>query len=463
MFFIYMHRNKINKKVYIGITSREPHVRWGKNGNNYNRHKHFYSAIKKYGWDNFEHKILTTVESKEEAEKIEKILIKRFKSTDRVFGYNIRNFSNTKTPYIIYEYDSESGRFIRLWKNCQCIKDELGVNESIIYSCCNNKSKTASGHYFTYENYGEKLPDEILINIQNKHHVNVAQYDLNGNFLNAFESIQKASEYLGTGRPTIENRVSYGYIWKKIDMFKDESYKEKLSIDELKYCLKEITGQLKCCKYSTEGDFIKTYNNAIEAAKEINGSYFEILKSCRKDIDYAYGYIWRFAYEVEPYVNLDKNDPSIIAYQNKNKTIHQYDKNGKYIKSFRSSGDAERNTGILRSTIKGYAFRKGVVTEDFLWRYEKEGYKKNENIPYEELYKNNVFVIQYNLNNEPIKVFKGINEASKDTSISRECIRDCCNQKQKTSHGYIWKKITPSEYKKQYLDKNINLNNKIMV
>lgn len=67
MFFIYMHRNKINKKVYIGITSREPHVRWGKNGNNYNRHKHFYSAIKKYGWDNFEHKILTTVESKEEA------------------------------------------------------------------------------------------------------------------------------------------------------------------------------------------------------------------------------------------------------------------------------------------------------------------------------------------------------------------------------------------------------------
>ena len=79
------------------------------------------------------------------------------------------------------------------------------------------------------------------------------------------------------------------------------------------------------------------------------------------------------------------------------------------------------------------------------------------------MYKNNVFVIQYDLDNKPINVFKGINDASKNTGISRECIRDCCNQKQKTSHGYIWKKITPIEYKKDYLDKNINLNNKIMV
>ena len=55
---IYMHKNKINGKVYIGITSQIPTQRWGVNGKNYRSSPHFYSAIQKYGWDNFEHNIL---------------------------------------------------------------------------------------------------------------------------------------------------------------------------------------------------------------------------------------------------------------------------------------------------------------------------------------------------------------------------------------------------------------------
>ena len=53
---VYMHRNMINDKKYIGITSRNVDLRW-QNGLGY-KNTHFGNAIKKYGWENFEHIIL---------------------------------------------------------------------------------------------------------------------------------------------------------------------------------------------------------------------------------------------------------------------------------------------------------------------------------------------------------------------------------------------------------------------
>ena len=54
---IYCHLNKINSKRYIGLTSQKPTKRW-KNGFGYSKNIIFFSAIKKYGWKNFEHIII---------------------------------------------------------------------------------------------------------------------------------------------------------------------------------------------------------------------------------------------------------------------------------------------------------------------------------------------------------------------------------------------------------------------
>ena len=51
---VYVHTNKANGKKYIGITCRNPEVRW-RNGAGYKRHPKFYAAIQKYGWDGFTH------------------------------------------------------------------------------------------------------------------------------------------------------------------------------------------------------------------------------------------------------------------------------------------------------------------------------------------------------------------------------------------------------------------------
>ena len=44
-----------NNKIYIGITSKEPFLRW-KWG--YRHNSYFLNAIKKYGWQNIKHEIL---------------------------------------------------------------------------------------------------------------------------------------------------------------------------------------------------------------------------------------------------------------------------------------------------------------------------------------------------------------------------------------------------------------------
>lgn len=88
MYTVYQHKNKINNKVYIGITSQKPEARWGSNGCNYKSSPHFYNAIQKYGWDNFEHNILYTNLTKEQACETEQKLIQQYNATDRNFGYN---------------------------------------------------------------------------------------------------------------------------------------------------------------------------------------------------------------------------------------------------------------------------------------------------------------------------------------------------------------------------------------
>lgn len=84
---VYKHTSP-SGKVYIGITGVNPVKRWGGQGQGYYSQV-FYTAIQKYGWDNFKHEILFIGLKKKEAEKLEQALIKRYKSTNPRHGYNV--------------------------------------------------------------------------------------------------------------------------------------------------------------------------------------------------------------------------------------------------------------------------------------------------------------------------------------------------------------------------------------
>ena len=92
---VYMHRCKISNKAYIGIAKGNPKQRWGSNGYKYTKKQRaFYNAIKKYGWDSFEHIIWHKDLSKKEAEEWEIRLIALFKTNccrykNPTYGYNM--------------------------------------------------------------------------------------------------------------------------------------------------------------------------------------------------------------------------------------------------------------------------------------------------------------------------------------------------------------------------------------
>lgn len=84
---VYRHTSP-SGKVYIGITQQKPEYRW-RDGKGYKYNAHFYSAIKKYGWENFTHEVLFRGLTQEDAEDIEKRLVKEADSTNKLHGYNV--------------------------------------------------------------------------------------------------------------------------------------------------------------------------------------------------------------------------------------------------------------------------------------------------------------------------------------------------------------------------------------
>lgn len=76
-YIIYLHVNKINNKVYVGITKHSnPELRWRCG---YKNNPYFNYSIKKYGWDGFEHIVLFRNLPKETACKLEVKLIARYR------------------------------------------------------------------------------------------------------------------------------------------------------------------------------------------------------------------------------------------------------------------------------------------------------------------------------------------------------------------------------------------------
>lgn len=86
-YIVYKHSTP-SGKVYIGITKQEANKRW-KNGLGYSDCTAFNRAIKKYGWENIQHEILSSGLTKEEACDEEKRLITLYKSNNPEYGYNL--------------------------------------------------------------------------------------------------------------------------------------------------------------------------------------------------------------------------------------------------------------------------------------------------------------------------------------------------------------------------------------
>ena len=87
MYSIYVHTTPDGRK-YVGCTSQELNKR-SHGGSHYKKNTRFYDAIKFFGWDNIQHKVLETVEDKKTALKREEYYTLLWRTNEPEFGYNI--------------------------------------------------------------------------------------------------------------------------------------------------------------------------------------------------------------------------------------------------------------------------------------------------------------------------------------------------------------------------------------
>lgn len=90
MYKVYVWTNAINGKRYVGITGTSMEKRAGLNGYHYHGSPHFYSAILKYGFENFSYVILEDNLTKAEAAEKEKYYIQKFNTMNPAVGYNLQ-------------------------------------------------------------------------------------------------------------------------------------------------------------------------------------------------------------------------------------------------------------------------------------------------------------------------------------------------------------------------------------
>lgn len=88
-YYLYIHINKSNNKVYIGW-SGNPKARWD-SGQGYNRkcHRYFWHAIQKYGWSGFYHIIICSSRNQEHIKQLEREYIALYNANNPQFGYNM--------------------------------------------------------------------------------------------------------------------------------------------------------------------------------------------------------------------------------------------------------------------------------------------------------------------------------------------------------------------------------------
>lgn len=285
--YVYMHTNTINNKKYIGITSNTPSRRWRKDGYGY-RKQPFGNAIKKYGWDAFNHDILYSGLTKEDALEKEMSLIKQYNTCDPLYGYNITEGGDVSDSCMlnakrIYQY-SLDGSYITCFNS---ISEAERIHGKGISSCINNKSKTSNGYQWFDEYKGEKIFGELSREeaISYSQFKEVFQYSLNGEFIKRYNSIKEASEETGYERSGISSciigrqKTFHDYRW-----FENYLGEHIESVVSYNHKSKEIY------QYTLDGEYIRKYESVRKASKEIGKSIHMYNRNIKKSC----GYIWSF-------------------------------------------------------------------------------------------------------------------------------------------------------------------------
>lgn len=263
---LYQHFCKVTKKSYIGITKQEPKKRWKAYGKGYRPNTHFGNAIRKYGWDNFEHIILATNLTEEEAKQLEQTCIVVFETYGK-YGYN-STFGGDGT---------------------------LGFTKVISQEQRKKISKANKGHIVTQE-----TREKISKNNKGRVISEQARKQISNTLKQKYKDGYIAPS---TGKhPSEETRQKMSEAKKGRHL--SEEHKQKLSeagkgrkvTKETRNKLSEVLkgkGAKKVGQYTKDGELVNIYMSMTDA-EQYGFSLSNISKCCRGVSKTHKGYIWKY-------------------------------------------------------------------------------------------------------------------------------------------------------------------------
>ena len=250
---IYKITNRINNKVYIGLTTTSLEDRWRRHlteGRNINNKKHLYKSMRKHGLENFSIEQIDETDNFEELGKLERKYIELFESMNPNKGYNltaggeknqfdgnsqaklsikdvvkIREMYKEKKLKIreVYEFYSDKlsfSGFQKIWlgESWKGIMDEVYTKENIDF---HNKQKGKNGE------------DNCLAKYTNKEVLEIRKYYVNHTLKECFEKYGRKSKSILSFRNLIDSSYKnipiYSKVKKKWQLNNNEIYLEEMN------------------------------------------------------------------------------------------------------------------------------------------------------------------------------------------------------------------------------------------
>jgi group I intron endonuclease len=295
IYCVYVHINKVNGKFYIGQTCKKPEYRWRK-GEGYKGCAYFYRAIQKYGWDNFEHIILLSNLTLEDANYFETELIRKLDTTNPNKGYNIE-FGGKNSS--LSEITKQKLRKAMLGKHS-------GENHPLYGKHHTEETKRKLSESHKGKHPSEETRKKIKESSKGKHlseetkrKISKAKMGENHPFYgkhHSDETKQKISASLKD-----EKHPNFGKHWsEEVRKRMSNGHKGKYPSDEARKKMSESKigtksyQARKVAQYDKEGNLIKIWDYIKQAEKELGIPATNISKCCRGKYKTAGGFVWRY-------------------------------------------------------------------------------------------------------------------------------------------------------------------------
>lgn len=287
---VYIHTSPSGKK-YVGQTCQNLKKRWGENGKRYLEKKNdkyihpaFARAIKKYGWDNFNHEVVANNLTKEEADNFEKLFIEKLNTMNPKYGYNLKDGgSNGSLSEETRKKISESHKGNKNYMYGKQMSEETKqkLSESHKGKMVSEETKKKISESLQGENnylYGKHLSEETKQKISESH---------KGKTLSDEHKRKIGEAVKGEKHPL------YG-----------KSHTEETKEKMRKSHIGLLTGvknpnARKIAQYDLKGNLIRIWDSMSDSARELGINYQNIYRCCKGERQKAGGFIWKYYEYIE--------------------------------------------------------------------------------------------------------------------------------------------------------------------